>query len=318
MNYTLSARSGPRRRCMPAEAWLAAPALAALGMALCAGCSPPTASEPVGLRCAASLPPVAFLLERIGGERVHVTTLVAPGQSPHTFEPTPAQIAGLSDARLYAAVGLPFESALLAKAQASQPELIVVDTREGITLLPGDDHEHGHDHAHGDGDRGADPHFWVDPLRMKTMAGTIAAAMKRAAPAEAALFDRNLEALLCDLDAAHEHLKRTLAPVAGRTLFVYHPAFGYLAEAYGLKQCAVESEGKEPSARELAELVDRARRAGVRVIFQEPQYPAQGVQALAGEIGAQVQTLDPYGGDCIANFGRLGERIAAALAQQRE
>lgn len=262
-----------------------------------------------------TIQPQAFAVQRIGGDHVDVHVMVAPGQSYHTYEPTPLQIAALADARVYFGIGIPIDHALQQKLESSQTGVEFVDTGKGITRRPGDGCSHDHDHAghdHLNEERG-DPHIWMSPKLVKVQARIIADTLKRLDPAHADDYERNLASLLTDINAADERISRRLAPFSGRTFFVFHPSFGYFADAYGLKQVGVEEEGKEPSAKHLMDLVDQARKAGVKVIFVQPQFASGSAQAVAREIGGSIDTLDPLAADYLPNLERIAEKIAQSF-----
>ena len=130
-----------------------------------------------------------------------------------------------------------------------------------------------------------DPHIWLNPLLVKTQARTICDALVELDPQHAADYRKNLAAFEADLDRVHAEIAATLAPLKGRELFVFHPAFGYFADAYGLKQVPVEIEGKEPTAKQLAELIARAKADHVKVIFVQPQFSRKSAEAIAQAIG---------------------------------
>lgn len=296
-----------------------------LPIAFAAGCArPPLAESPDAAPSAAhtqaaadsklsvvvSIPPQAYFVERVGGERVAVETIAGPGEDPHTFEPTARRMAALTAADIYFRIGVPFEETLVAKLAASAPGLRIVDTRAGITLRP---MASGHDHAgHADDDH-MDPHTWLDPRLAATQAETIAAELTRADPAGADVYSPNLAALKADLDALHRELEEALRPLRGSTILVFHPAFGYFAERYGLRQVAVEVEGKEPSPRQLAELIALARDTDTRVVFVQPQFSTKSAQAIAREIGGTVVPLDPLARDYLANLRAIAEAIRRSM-----
>lgn len=275
-----------------------------------AGCkpaAPPAASPgptaPPALRVAVSIPPQADFVTRVGGSRVQVTTLVSPGQSPHTFEPLPTQVAALAEADVYFTIGLPFETAVVAKVKASRPDLTVADLRRGVKLLPA---------APGEAEHGAsDPHAWLDPLRAVTMTATIRDELSPRDAAGQATYQANAAALAAELQALDRELRATLKPVAGHRFLVLHPAFGYFAAAYGLQQVAIEHEGKEPDARQLGEIINNARRQGCKTVFVQPGYSPLPAEAVARELGAQVQPLDPMAGDYVANLRQMAQALAA-------
>lgn len=300
--------------------WLAA---AAFVFALygCGGSGREAADLPDTLRVFVSVLPQAYLAERIGGDLVTVHALVQPGQSAETYEVTPRQMDALSRAQLFFQVGMPFENALLPKIARSCPKLRVVDTRDGVPLLAdagcGHDHahgDHGHAHAHGDWD----PHIWMDPMRVKIQAGTMAAALTEALPEARETFAANLAALERDLDAAHTQIAAILEAHRGRRIFVYHPAFAYLTDAYGLEQVSVEFEGKEPGPKRVQQLVDAMKAEGARAIFVQPQFSRQTAAAIAQETGAAIVELDPLSKDLVAALTHIAGEFARSFGDAKQ
>ena len=269
------------------------------------------AADPAPWRVFVTILPLAGFVERVGGARVDVSVLVGPGQSPHGYEPTPRRIAELEGARIYFAVGLPLEETLLAKVRAARRDLAVVDLREGVPLLPMAEVDPDESAARG-GAR-TDPHVWMDPRRVKTMAWTIARALSALDPANAAEYERNAAAFRAELDALDQRIARALAPARGKELLVFHPAFGYFADAYGLRQVAIQTGGREPGARRLAELIGEARRRGVRVVFVQPQFSRKTARAVAQETGAAVVPFDDLARDYVANLDAMAEEVRKAL-----
>jgi zinc transport system substrate-binding protein len=264
--------------------------------------------------------PQAYFLGRIGGQHVQADVLVGPGQDPHIFEPTPQQMAGLSEAAVYFRIGMPFETRLLAKIASVNKDLKVVDTAEGIELMDMPEDEAGRHHeaegaaeARARGDK--DPHIWLDPKLVKIQAQTICRALVELDPANADTYRANLKAFQDELDRLDQRLAKVLAPLKGREFFVYHPAFGYFAAAYGLKQVAVETGGKEPGPRRVAELVEQARREGVNVIFVQPQFSDKTARAIARQIGGAVVPIDDLPRDYVAGMDKMSAAIEQALGK---
>jgi zinc transport system substrate-binding protein len=255
-----------------------------------------------------SIPPMQYLANAVGGQRVRVEVLVQPGQDPHTYEPTPRQMSLLAQATVFFRVGIDFENALVPRLRESAPGLRIVDTREGITLRPA---EEG-DQAHGEG--ALDPHIWMSPLLARRQAQSIRDALIDLDPAGRGQYEQGYARLAAKLEALHAEITAALAPYRGRELFVYHPAFGYFADAYGLGQVAVETGGKEPSARQLARLIEQARQRHVRVIFVQPQFSQAAARAVADAIGGAVVPLDDLAADYVANLREVARRVAAGLS----
>lgn len=250
-----------------------------------------------------SILPQAYLVERIGGERVSVQTLIGPGQSPTTWEPSPARMTDLSEADAFFRIGVPFENTLMPRIESSLPDLNVVDTRAGITLRPMGPGE----------DAPRDPHIWLDPLLMKTQARTIADELSRLDPDGAEIYAQNLALLHADLDRLGAEIREELGPIRGATMLVFHPSWGYFADRYGLRQLAIEVEGKSPGARQLHEIIETARAQEVKVIFVQPQFSTAGAEAIAREIGAAVTYADPLPRDCIAELQRVAQAVGDQL-----
>lgn len=260
-----------------------------------------------------SIIPQAFFVEKIGGDRVAVEVLVQPGQSPHTYAPTPRQMARLAEARVYFRIGIAFENGLLPKLHTTMPALPIVDTRDGITLekMTAQDEEAEAEHGH-HGEE-LDPHIWLDPLLVKKQAEVIKDTLVQLDPEGQPLYEKNFAAFCADLDALHARLSKALAPLRGKSFFVFHPAFGYFAKAYGLKQIAVETGGKAPSARHLASLIDLAKQQGVRVLFVQPQFSQKSAQTVAQAINGAVVPLDDLAKDYFTNMNHIAEAMEKAL-----
>jgi zinc transport system substrate-binding protein len=273
-----------------------------------------------------SILPQEYFVERIGGDRVEVQALVAPGRSPATYEPTPRQMASLSEATVFFRIGVPFENAFMPKIRDLTQGLRIVDTREGITLREMKAHHHGddgyqhedhhadeeHHHHHG----GTDPHVWLSPRLVKIQARTIADALIDIDPAGRAIYEKNLAAFVADLDVLDAHLAEALAPVKGKTFMVFHPAWGYFADAYGLEQTPIEIEGKDPSGQQLVRVIEMAKEQGVRVIFVQPQFSRQSAERVAGAIDGAVLPIDPLARDYVGNLERVATEIREALQNQ--
>ncbi len=290
-------------------------ALAAVIM-LCGGCAreapeqPQTEAAWQPLSVCVSIPPQAFLVEQIGGDRVAIEVLVGPGQSPATYDLTPAQMVALDDADVYFRIGVPFEDTLMERIAASMPDLNVVDLRDGVELQPIGEHAEEDDgHGHGR----MDPHTWLDPRLVAIQAETVRAELARLDPGSAHGFGANATALLSDLAHLDLQIEELLRPAEGRKMFVFHPSFGYFCRAYGLEQVAIEVSGREPGPRELQAIVEAARADNVTAIFVQREFADASARALAADIGARIVTLDPLSGDYVANLREMAQTVRDEL-----
>lgn len=255
--------------------------LCALLAVACGGTNAPTDSRPT---ITVSIAPLKSLTEAIVGDGVRVEVLIPAGASPETFEPTPRQITAMADSRAVYTVGLiEFERSLTARTGIATTPLC-----EGIELIGGHYHN-GHNH-------GADPHIWTSPRELRVMASNLHNHLRTIFP-DSTHYDARyaqLDSALVELD----HYVASCWAMANRDYFIiYHPALTYYARAYGIEQVAIEQEGREPSARSLTTLIERARRDSVKQIFYQRPYPASVVEVAAESIGAEAVEFDPLAED---------------------
>ncbi|MEN6406852.1 MAG: zinc ABC transporter substrate-binding protein [Thermoguttaceae bacterium] len=264
--------------------------------------------------------PLAYLVQQIGGPHVAVHVLVQPGQDPHTFEPTPRQVSALNHASLFFKVDMPFEAVLLEKSRQNNPRLSVVDATAGISKRPMDaacaDSHDGHDHADVRGE--PDPHVWLSPPLLKVLSQNVADGLTRADPSHRKDYEKNRASLVDRINALHRRVTKRLSPYRGRTFYVFHPGFGYFADAYGLKQTAVEISGKSPSPQQLGELIAQARKDRVRVVFAQPQSPPQGAEVVAHAIDGQVVFLNGLAENVLADIEDIAEKIENAMKSPKD
>jgi len=281
------------------------------------------AAEP--LPVAASVPPHAWLVRQVGRELVDVTLLVPPGASPATHQPSDREATRALRSRVVFRTGVPFEngpwfSALARRADSGRGP-VMVDLRDGVELrrmegghgIGPDGHVHASDGSCCGG-TGLDPHTWTDPVILRHQAGTIARALAAADPVHADAYAAHLREVETRLDALHAEIVELLAPAEGRSLIVFHPAWGYFCDRYGLRQVAIEVAGKDPGDRELTRVQRLARETGVRTVFVQPQIRGRGAMAVATAIGGTVETLDPLPEDVEAGLRDAARRMARALA----
>jgi zinc transport system substrate-binding protein len=247
--------------------------------------------------------PLQFVAERIGGDRVRVTSLAQPGAEPHDLELSPRQVAELSDASLVLYLH-GFQPAVdEAVQQAGVPALDVA------TLVPLLTTEAGHGHDEGDetadeaeepaGAEGArDPHVWLDPTRLATIADAVATTLAELDPDDAAGYQERAAQLRADLTDLDREYADGLRDCARREIVVSHAAFGYLADRYDLRQIPITglAPDTEPTPGELAAAVETARAVGATTIFFETLVSPAVARSVADAIGADTAVLDPIEG----------------------
>ncbi|EGB16008.1 periplasmic solute binding protein [Pseudodesulfovibrio mercurii] len=282
-----------------------------------------SASAEGGVRAFVSILPQQYFVERIGGDLVDVSVLVLPGANPHMYEPTPRQMTALTKAQVYFAIGVNLEDVWLPKLADANRDMLVVRTQEGVEKLPMAAHHHDEEGGHegeaahdGDHEHGIlDPHIWLDPVRVRTIARNTCAGLVRADAAHRDVYEANLAAFLKELDELNASIDKTLSalPADKRTFMVFHPSWGYFAKRYGLTQVAIEAGGSEPSPRHLAEIVEHGRELGVSVVFVQPQFSRRSADVIASELKAKVVPLDPLAADWKDNLLHAAQAFDQAL-----
>ncbi len=256
-------------------------------------------SEPV-FQVFVSVEPLRYLTERVGGPHVTVETMIAPGENPATYAPSPRKMARLHHAAMLVYVGVPSERTWLPRIRRNHPDVRLVDARKGI---PPRRHQHdGHDDI--------DPHLWTSPITSLRMAATIRDALIDIDPLHRADYERGYRRLATTLETLDREIAARLAGLPQRRFMVFHPAWGYFAERYGLEQIAIERGGKSPGMRHLSRLIDEARGAGIRTIIVQPQFSRRDAETIAAEIGARVVAIDPLAYDIPATLRRLTEALS--------
>jgi zinc transport system substrate-binding protein len=181
--------------------------------------------------------------------------------------------------------------------------MAVIDCSRGIDLMQSDDPD----------EPGLDPHIWTSPHNVKIMVNNICAGLTLVDPEGRSYFASNRDAYSAELDRLDADIRAALTDVTSRTFIVYHPAWGYFARDYGLKQLSIEQEGKEPKAAYLARLVQEAKIQGIRIIFISPAFDARNAEAVAREINGKVIIIDPLSKDYLNNMRDVARALKEAL-----
>ena len=230
-----------------------------------------------------SILPEKYFVERISGDLVSVNVMVVSGADPHTYEPKPAQMAALSDSKIFFRMGVEYENAWLERISSANPEMRIVDLSDGIQKLPSPAHQ-----GEVDSGEGLDPHVWTSPALVRSMAARIYRELAKLDPANEPLFKANLNSFEKDIDVLDVDIQTSLKNLTNRRFMVFHPGWAYFAKDYNLKEIPIEIGGTEPSASELSALIDTSKAENIRVIFVQPEFSTQIARYIAKEIGGEV------------------------------
>jgi zinc transport system substrate-binding protein len=282
-------------------------------------CSPANAGGQIGVFV--SILPQKYFVEKVGGDQVDVSVMVAPGSSPAVYEPKPRQMAELTRAKIYFAIGVPFERVWLEKIADTNPGMRVVRTDAGIEKVPMRAHHvHNenvteqprsqsavHDHQR------LDPHIWLSPPLVKRQAMKILEALMQVDPAHRTGYERRYQEFVRELDELHARLISFFDRKQNLEFMVFHPSWGYFAQSYGLRQIAIEIEGKAPKPAQLREIIQYARQHHIQAIFVQPQFSKKSAALIAREINARLVAVDPLAENWNQNLVRVALELKSAM-----
>ncbi|MCK5123388.1 MAG: zinc ABC transporter substrate-binding protein [Candidatus Pacebacteria bacterium] len=237
------------------------------------------------------LPQIDFV-KSIGKDKVSVSAMIPPGFSPAAYEPNIEQLKKLSTADLYIKIGhIPFEKTQMKRLEDLNSEMIVIDSSKGIEIYEND------------------PHIWLSPRLVKIQVKNIYLALVKIDPENKEYYQRNKNEYLKKLDDLDLELKNSFSKIQNKKILVFHPAFGYLARDYNFEQIAIEIDGKEPSAENLANIIDTAKKENIKTIFVQEQFSSKSAEAIAQQIDGNVISLDPLAEDYIENLKKIRKEI---------
>lgn len=246
-----------------------------------------------------SIAPLKPIVEGIVGDDFTVSVIVPQGAAPETFEPTPKQLSEIENAKFIFSVGLlDFEKNLVQRISKSGQ---IVELYKGVELMQGTC-SHGHKH-------GVDPHIWCSPKSLGTMADNAYKAISADMP-DSLHYAENYNKLCVKVLELEEEVAEIFHSSKQSAFIIYHPALTYLARDYDLKQIAIEEHGKEPSVRRIGEIIEYARKDGIKRVLYQSELPASSVEAICKDSGAQAVEINPLAEDIFANIRTITTLIA--------
>jgi len=283
------------------------------------------ADAQIPLSVAVSILPQKYFVEKIGGDRVRATVMVPPGANPATYEPRPSQLVAISKSKTYFAIGVPFERVWLEKFTRINPKIQVVRTERGIEKRAMDTYDdlfvdwippwmRKSGLRKSEKEMFMDPHIWVSPPFAMIIARNILMALSYFDGEHRDEYKENFEKFQQEIITLDREIRNILSGIGKKNRFmVFHPAWGYFADAYGLRQIPVEIEGKEPKPARLQAIIQYAKRLGIKKIFAQPQFSAKSLRMIARVIGAEVSFADPLAIEWAKNLKELALEIRPAL-----
>ena len=245
------------------------------------------------IQIAVSIIPESTFVEAVGKDHVEVTTMIPPGSSPETYEPTPKQMTEFSKSDLFFSIGMPLEKNQLIPNLNTKTKVVSLDKavqKQYPDLKLGEER---------------DPHIWLSPKRVIVMIDTIVEELSKIDPQNTAFYQKNGDSYKDQIDAVDLKIQKSLLPVKNRKIIVFHPAFGYLADDYQLEMYALEEEGKESTPEHLRQMIDLAKKEHIKVIFYQAETDSNQSKAFAEELGGKTVQLEPLAKDYIGNLEKI-------------
>jgi zinc transport system substrate-binding protein len=260
-------------------------------------------STPDKLIVAVTILPQEAFVKAICGDLVNVITIVPPGSSPESYEPTAKQMEDFAKASIYFTIGVPVEqSKSLFKAEKKN----LVKLEDSVSKAYPDLTLEG---------AGRDPHIWLSPKRAVVMVKTISEEMAKLDPDHAEVYSENALAYITQLEELDTTISNMFSYVQSdkKKFITFHPAYGYFAADYGLEMHSLETEGREATAKDLQDLIDFAKQNDLKVMFSQKESDSRQPEAFTQEVGGEVIMLDPLSGDYINNIKYIAEQIAGTM-----
>ncbi|MDR1479513.1 MAG: zinc ABC transporter substrate-binding protein [Planctomycetaceae bacterium] len=261
-----------------------------------------------------SVEPHAFLVEQIGGEFVRVEVLVPMGKEPESYQPTPEKIIALTRAKVFFRTGMPFEQIILPKLKSFASGLKVVDLRTGIKLRKLEFHQHDthdahdtHEHANSDFDSDSnkntlpdenelaegDPHIWFSLDLLRVEAATVLRTFIEIDPKNEELYRKNYSDFISELNQVKEKLSAMLEPIKGKSIFVFHPTYGYFCDEFNLNQRAIEIGGKTPRPQQLVAIINEIKKNSSQTnkkttLFVQPEFNRTPINSVSEAVNGRI------------------------------
>jgi zinc transport system substrate-binding protein len=258
-----------------------------------------------------SIAPYKYFVEAIGGDDFKVNIMVPAGANPHIYEPFPKQIFKLRKSVGYISNGfLGFEITWLDRFFETNRTMKRLSLSKDIKLM-GSRHQNEGDHV-----EGADPHYWVSPKCAMVMAVSVRDFLSELNPDQKNKYESNYQDLVSRIQETDKKATELFSGVQRRSFMIFHPNLGYLARDYGLEEISVEYEGKEPPPSRMKELIDRARKERIKTIFVQREYDTKNAKAIAHEIGAKVEIIDPLSENWLLSTNEIINALYGSLIER--
>ncbi|SHI57597.1 zinc transport system substrate-binding protein [Dethiosulfatibacter aminovorans DSM 17477] len=284
----------------------------------CSGDNPADESEEIqGIKVAVSIVPQERFVREVGGDLVDVVAMIPAGASPANYQPTPKHMQKLSEADLYFSIGVASERAnIIPKIYDLNEDIKLVSLEKKVAevypMLMMDNHEHEGE-IHDEDIEEADPHIWLSPRRVTLMVETIRDSFVEIDPKNSDVYMENAEEYIRKLEALDARFREAFGGLDRKAFIIYHPAYGYLADDYGLEMVTVEENGKEATVDRLTEIIDFARNKEIKVVFYQDEFDSSQAETIAKEIDGTAVEVSPLSYDYVNAMEDILDKLQPVL-----
>ena len=270
------------------------------------------------IKIVVSIPPQTYFVKQIGGNFVDIMCLLPEGKTPHFYEPKPQQMKFLSRADMYVRIKVDYENAWWDKIIATNSDMLIVDSTHNIEFIeePAKHHDSRYLSKKVPSQVKLDPHIWLSPQMVKSQVEHIYQGLITIDPEHLDVYKENKKALIQSLDILDNEIREKLADTTFHHFMVYHPVWSYFAKDYNLEQIPIEIDGKEPSAKEMLELMKIAKKKHITVILLQPQANQRIANIIAKQIGAKVEIINPLAPQWLKNMRYVMDVFVATLSRK--
>ncbi|QZY54568.1 metal ABC transporter solute-binding protein, Zn/Mn family [Crassaminicella profunda] len=257
------------------------------------------------LTVAVSIVPEETFVKAVAGDLIEVVTMIPPGNSPENYAPSPRELQMLTKSSIYFSIGVPTEKAnILPKLSSINENIQVVPLELEVSKVY-------KDREFSPGKR--DPHIWLSPKRVKVMTEIIKDKLCEIDPKNKEIYEKNAKEYMSKIDGLDHDVKNSIKDLPKKGFLVYHPAFGYFADDYGLKMIAIEKNGKEATIEDIKRIIDYAKKEDIKTLFYQAEIDSKQSRVIAEEIEGSTQAIAPLAPDYIKNIENMAKTFIKSL-----
>ena len=283
-----------------------------LGFILMLGCFSCTNKVQQERIITVTIEPQRYFADQLVDSLFQIGSMVPPGTSPETYDPTPQQMVQLSQSMAYFCIGnIGYEIVWLDRLKKNHPNTRFFDNSEGILsiLSEHDHHNHNHNHAH-NSECNIDPHTWTSPKEALIIVENMCQALLEIDPENAEVYRSNGENLKEHIRKTDQIIQSYLSHSSQKAFIIYHPALTYFARDYGLTQYAIEMDGKEPSPDQIRKIIETAKAENIRTVFIQQEFDRKNAEIIAKEIDCKLVVINPLSYHWTEEIIRIAKALA--------